>query len=318
MITNQPLSNDSLNKDKLTQIQRVNFDLKHHLSVLELCIKKYEEFLFLESKMSILDLKIRNYLIDDIFSFDNTDIIHDIQKHNFKINEQEFITRKSLVIALKNGLILFDGFLRSISQIQDRFKKVILKTLIGESFNKIIDIPASSIWNQVLQIRDADIFKTKIFNPSEFSLVMCQSFFIHLQMLEEIMNLKSKSQEISSNQTEKRSVINKIYYQKLEDEVNNENFAFDKNKSSEEDIDLVRFWAFLYSNLIVKVYRFFIGNIDLLTYHGAHQLKTDIEYVMNVLQSFRFIGRVNQFDGIMKILDSIKSDSKINLGEMLV
>jgi len=271
--------------------------------------------LILEHKISTLDLKIRNNLIDNTFSFE-TETIQDIQTHNFKINEQEYNSQKSLVIALKNGLVLFDSFIRAISQVQDRLKKVILKILIGESFNQIIEIPSSPIWTQVLQINNMDITKTKLFNPSEFSMVMCQNFFLHLKMLEEIMVPKSRLQDQSDTDYTKITTINKLYAQKLEAETNSDNFSFDRTKIS-EDIDLVRFWAFLYSNLIVKVYRFFIGNIESLTFHGTHQMRMDIEYVVNVLQNFSFLGRVNQFDSVMKALDQAKPEVKLNLKDML-
>ena len=94
--------------------------------------------------------------------------------------------------------------------VQDGFKKIILKVLSSESFNKLTEMPKAKMWIEPPKSSepeskkfdiddddddgdDFDIPASKIFNPSEYVLAISHNFFTYLQMLEEIMNNKKDS-----------------------------------------------------------------------------------------------------------------------------
>ena len=300
-------------KDKIQNPERMEFTFSQYLSLLDVLIKKFEDFLIFEEKINILDFKIRNALLDNNFSLkDSKPLIVKIQNSFFNADEVDNENRKKLLSAIQNGYILFDTFFKRIKVTQDKTKRVILKILTSDCYNKLIDISKNPIWNQPAH-GEEETGGVPSLNPTEYVLQLSQNFFIHLQMLEEMMNNRERALKLQESDFS----VTDLYTKKLENELQNEVFSFEKKTEAGDKLNLVKYWAFQFSSNLLKIYRAFLETIGQCNYYGLHQIKTDIEYLLNVLQSFRFMGKVKEFESLLQVIQSSKSTDVFKLKEIL-
>jgi len=311
LMTQQTKVGSKLKDKGAVQPEKLDFSLSQFLSMLDVLIKKHEDFIIFEEKIAKFDFKIRTCLLENNFSSQESRyLLINMQKYVLSTEENINEDRKNFFMAIQNGLILFDGLLKSIRNAQEYSKKIILKILIMESYNKLVEMPKDKIWSLAPKT-EGEQPKNQMFNPSEFVLPLSQNFFAHLQILEEIMNNRAKkAQDNDIN-------IQDLYTKKLESEYQTDNLSFEKKNELEEKINLVKYWAFQFSNTLLKVYRALIETIELATHQGLYQLKSDIEYLTGVLQTFRFMGKITEFDILLKIIETSKPTDKINLKEVL-
>lgn len=299
-------------KNQTSVIEKMDFNFSQFKSLLDVLIKKFEDFAIFEDKVTKLDFKVRSCLLENTFSSQKfKKILINIQKYILKTEEDENENKRAFFLAIQNGLILFDGCLKDLKNVQEQAKKTILKIMIAESYNKLVDLPKDKAWTLVPN-PDVEQPKIQFFNPSEFVLPLSQNFFAHLQFLEEISANRSK-QALQGNE----SYLQEIYTKKLENEYQTENLSFEKKSEIEEKVNLVKYWAFHFSNNLLKIYHNILQTIEICTYMGLHQLKSDIEYLMGVFQSFRFMGKITEFDHLLKIIESSKPTDKVILKELL-
>jgi len=301
-------------KEKIQAPEKMDFNFSQFLTLLDVLIKKFEDFLIFEEKINRLDFKIRNSLLDNTFSMkDIRPLIIKIQGFFYKTDDVDSENRRKLLLAIQNGYILFDSFFKRIKSTQDKIKRVILKILIGDCYNKLVDISKNPVWNYKVAPEDERKSSSSTLNPTEYVLQLSQSFFIHLQMLEEMMSGREKALQIQENEFN----VPDLYTKKLEVELQNESFSFEKKTESGEKLNLVKYWAFQFSNNLLRIYRAFLETIDQCSYHGLQQIKTDIEYLLNVLQSFRFMGKVKEFESLLQVIQSSKPSDIVKLKDIL-
>jgi len=300
-------------KDKSITPEKMSFTFSQFLSLLDVLIKRFEDFLIFEEKISQLDFKIRNNLLDNNFSMkDVKPLIIKIQSFFYKTDDVDSENRRKLLLAIQNGYILFDNFFKRIKSTQDKIKRVTLKILIGDCYNKLVDMSKNPIWNLQPNVDDERKVLSSL-NPTEYVLQLSQSFFIHLQMLEEIMNSRERALQLQENDFN----VTELYTQKLENELQNESFSFEKKTDTGEKLNLVKYWAFQFSNNLLRIYKAFLETIENCSYYGLQQVKTDIEYLLNVLQSFRFMGKVKEFESLLQVIQASKSTDVLKLKDLL-
>ena len=279
---------------------KLNSDLKNVNVVLEHLFARYEETAMFVKAIKKLDSQIRVNFLEDVFQNDQKLMLSLLNTY-FEKFESKKSSKLSLKVALKNGLILFEQTLRSVAQVQEKIKEIVLKILITDTFNKLLGLPSDKCWSASEEQDDG--FKTFIVNQTEYATNVCQNFFLHLQNLEDI---HPRVKDLDDSKV--------IYSEKLLEELNDETLSSEIiDKARTNQIQLAMYWVYHYACFMVKVYLVFLYEVENLSYVGAQQMKADVEYVVNVLNNFKLLGRSFNFDPLLKILKNVKKGQVMNL-----
>lgn len=277
---------DSFNDNEV--INGKKFQVSENFGVIELMLNKFEEMIYLEDQMNKLDKEIRMKIHGNSTS-NFQDVFIKIQRFLLENNSALASKRKNLILSLKTGLFIFEGVFIGINKCKEKIKKILLKIFLSDSLLKMVEMKKLEIWNESepqLQIMSFNKITDQV-------SAVCQNFFMHIQIIEEIKNELERNSLVSNyldhlEVTNKKEVLENLYHYKLKYEVySSESDVQDEEIEKEgRKEDLVRFWGTVYVHFLVKIYCLCFKGINELGITGRKQVKMDIEYIINVLNEY--------------------------------
>ena len=302
--------NQTKKNDILTENIDKRYQVNENLSLIELLLDKYEELSFLEETMSRIDKQIRvSILENETINF--PDIFLKIQKFLLENSQNAKNKRKNLILSLKTGLVIFEGLFNGVGQCKGKIKRILMKIFLCESFEKVIEITKMKIWKESENKSNVITFQ-KI---TEQVSGICQNFFLHIQIFEEIKKGLERNSVVSSfldnsDSGNKGDGLNELYRDKLKYESYLfESDSFENTENRKNCRDMVEFWGTIYAHFLIKMFCFCLKSINELGSAGRKQLKMDVEYLINVLQEYLSQGSkgiLEELMGFLKINENKK------------
>jgi len=267
---------------------------------------------YLEEVMGKLDKEIRVRIMENKTN-NFPDIFIKIQKFLLESNQNAKIKRRSLTLSLKTGLVIFECLFNGIQQCKIKIKRILMKIFLCESFNKVVEITKMPVWKE----GDSKVQVISFQKITEQVSGVCQNFFLHIQIFDEIKKGLEKNSVVSSlldnmDVGNKAEMLDDLYRNKLKYESYLfESDSFENNEKMKGSKDMVEFWGTIYAHFLIKMFCFCLKNINELGTAGRKQLKMDIEYLINVLQDYLS-------DGSRGILEEVMTFLKLNENKKIV